>query len=217
MKKHFAVATNPHVDDLIQEGRNMERLRFTRELHDGLAQELLGIRLQVFALEEICHSADQTAVIQQIHEKVFQAIATLQGIIKNRIPDEILNQRFDHVLQRKLKLHDTIDIKIEGGSSLVFQEEGIAIEILRIVQEFTRNTLKHANATRIEIMLRDVPQGIRVELRDNGTGFNMKEVTTGMGIRNIHFRLESISATYCFTSNEKKGTQLKLEAYEKRD
>lgn len=214
MKGHFFTIENPNAVDFIQEGRAIERYRFTRELHDGLAQELLGIRLQTLTLEQLSQSEDQLKIIQQMQAKVLQAIATLQGIIKNRIPDEMLNQRFDHVLHRKLKLHNTIEIKIEGGSSLVFQEKGIAIEILRVVQEFVRNTIKHSNATRIEVVLEDFPQGIRVQLKDNGIGFNMEQISFGMGIRNIHYRLGFIKARYHFTSSAQIGTQLELEAYE---
>jgi signal transduction histidine kinase len=86
--------------------------------------------------------------------------------------------------------------------------------ILRIIQEFIQNSLKHANCTDISLDFIHTPVGLEVKAFDNGVGFDLniyhENEKKGIGILNMKKRAELIGARFSFSSIVDKGTTLSL-------
>lgn len=82
------------------------------------------------------------------------------------------------------------------------------VQLYRIIQEFISNVLKHSEANKMFIQIRDSDNSLCILLSDNGKGFDVKSKKMGMGLRNIDLRLKSMDAVYKWKSKTNKGSRL---------
>jgi signal transduction histidine kinase len=94
---------------------------------------------------------------------------------------------------------------IEAGFSDKFK-----LNIFRIVQEQINNTLKHAQAKKININIEDNYGKLLISIADDGIGFDTSKRRTGIGITNIKSRSELYNGTMLLNSEQGKGTTLSI-------
>ncbi|WP_228434709.1 sensor histidine kinase [Chryseobacterium defluvii] len=82
------------------------------------------------------------------------------------------------------------------------------VQLYRIIQEFTTNVLKHSEATRIWIYIKDNSKNMAVVISDNGQGFDYEAVKKGMGIKNIESRIKSMNALHKWKNITNHGSRL---------
>lgn len=101
-------------------------------------------------------------------------------------------------------------INISLNVSPKFQKKEIFIEVqlYRIIQEFTTNVLKHSEATRVWIYIKDNTTSLAVIISDNGNSFEYEEVKKGMGIKNIESRIKSMNAAHKWKNVLGHGSRL---------
>lgn len=101
-------------------------------------------------------------------------------------------------------------INISLNVSPKFQKKEIFIEVqlYRIIQEFTTNVLKHSEATRVWIYIKDNTTSLAVVISDNGKSFEYEEVKKGMGIKNIESRIKSMNAAHKWKNILGHGSRL---------
>ena len=84
------------------------------------------------------------------------------------------------------------------------------IDLYRIVQELLNNVYKHAGANKVEIGLMMDEEGINLMVEDDGSGFDPKKSTDGIGLSNIHSRVEALGGTVKVDSQKKRGTAIHI-------
>jgi len=97
-------------------------------------------------------------------------------------------------------------------------EEKININLYRIVQESLTNIDKHANATEVDIQLissradniRNIPNQIYLTIQDDGIGFDLNSITTGMGLLGMRERAEALEGEFAVQSAINEGVKLKI-------
>lgn len=93
--------------------------------------------------------------------------------------------------------------------------------LLRIIQEAVRNSLKHSNADLIEINLNFQKDRLLITVSDNGKGFNLEErklkEESGFGIFNMEDRAKNVGASLRIESKIGSGTKIKIELKLKED
>jgi signal transduction histidine kinase len=101
-------------------------------------------------------------------------------------------------------------INISLTVSPKFQKKNIFIEVqlYRIIQEFTTNVLKHSEASKVRIYIKDYTSHLGVVISDNGQSFDYEEVKKGMGIKNIESRIKSMNAAYKWKNVLNEGSRL---------
>ncbi|WP_294201460.1 MULTISPECIES: sensor histidine kinase [Chryseobacterium] len=101
-------------------------------------------------------------------------------------------------------------INISLNVSPKFQKKEIFIEVqlYRIIQEFTTNVLKHSEASRVWIYIKDNTGNLAVVISDNGNSFEYEEVKKGMGIKNIESRIKSMNAAHKWKNVLGHGSRL---------
>jgi signal transduction histidine kinase len=85
------------------------------------------------------------------------------------------------------------------------------MNIYRIIQEAVNNSLKYANASLISVHISEVDETFNIEIKDNGTGFNSKEVEMGHGLSNMKKRAREIHAELSIDSKINEGTHIHLQ------
>ena len=114
---------------------------------------------------------------------------------------------FELQLGRSTKVHQEIP-KVLNLTPL--QE----VQILRIVQEALTNARKHAHATTIWVTLVQRDEGLEIEVRDDGRGFNPLAVKRGewphLGLQTMQERAEAVGGRFEIESTPDKGTKVLL-------
>ena len=82
------------------------------------------------------------------------------------------------------------------------------MNIYRIIQEALNNALKHAKAKSIVVSVRKVDEGLKIEISDDGKGFDLNETNPGNGIYNMKKRAEECHTELVVNSSAGKGTNI---------
>lgn len=83
--------------------------------------------------------------------------------------------------------------------------------LIRLVQECLNNAIKHASPTLIAIKIKNPGEKMILSVEDDGEGFDMERVSQGLGLRNIHSRVQAINGKVQIDSEIGKGTRIEIE------
>lgn len=185
------------------EGLESERKRFAKELHDGIANDLLGLQLQMSVSKGKENMGNLGGMVGNMRENVRRISHELMPPEFNRLD---LNEILSNYL---LTLEENIGMKVfyQADSDADWQKipHEVSYEVYRIVQELVSNILKSAEASEITFTL-SAPADGAFELRvaDNGKGMGQSDKQSyGIGLRTIEDRVKSISATFHINSSDK--------------
>lgn len=193
-----------------------ERNRMARELHDTLSQGITGVLVQLEAAEDA--SARQLPEAVQHHLKRARELAR-ESLREAR--RSVHGMRSQALEQQSLcdALAGLFKSMTEGTPLRAqFELRGTPWEmrprwednLLRMVQEVLTNTLRHAQATQFRARLTYTPARLRLQLHDNGRGFNTRESHDGFGLIGIRERVETMLGSIFIRSKERRGTAISI-------
>ena len=208
---------------------NDERTRLAREIHDTLAQAFTGISLQLEAARSVLSKATlskaalgmPSAPADQAQTFILRARdLSRQGLSEARrsvraLRSQVLETDSLPTALRKILNQTTHDT----GLSTQFYLEGtpirlpddIQLNLLRISQEAVTNTLRHAQATQLDLTLAFSPEGIQLRVIDDGVGFTPTSKTiSGFGLVGIRERAVRFHGTFQLLSSPGLGTTLEI-------
>jgi len=194
-----------------------ERTRIAREIHDNLAQEMLGISVQ---LEVVARTLPAEAEVARTHLDrvrllVRHGIAEARRYVWDLRSQALENKDLSAALSdtaRRLTAESAIDIQVEVSGT--FRPLSVAIEdnLLRIGQEAINNAVQHAAAQHIFVNLVFDPQRVRLSVRDDGRGFDSKAKGNGQaghfGLVGMKERTTQIGGTLSIHSGNGSGTEI---------
>lgn len=189
--------------EAINNGEIQERKRISEELHDGLASEIAGLKLQ---LEQIQLDEKSTWLerLKNLHESTRRIAHNLMPLIlQNRNLDQALKQFCIENQNAKTTILCWTSISGEISSSL----EQITY---RIAQELIVNALKHAASTEIQVQCSTYENKILLSVEDNGKGF-VESTSNGQGIKSLQHRIEQIGGKIHLESSPENGTFVGVE------
>ena len=125
-------------------------------------------------------------------------------------PQETLSGGLLKALDRRLDAVEKragMDARVDLLGTLNLSDAS-QLNLFRLIQEALNNTLKHSRATSVRINLHQQMNMLRVEIQDNGSGFNLEEKTQsgGMGLANIQERADELGAELLIKTKPGQGT-----------
>jgi len=180
-------------------GQENERTRLARELHDSIGQQLVLLKKKT-----------QKQHISGLTELTSSILTEMRSITKALHPIVLEQMGLTSALKQLLLSVDEntdlfITTDIQNIDDLFTKEQ--ALNLYRFVQESINNSIKHANATAIEIELKRNENFIRLMISDNGQGFNFQEkINTSLGLQTLKERIKILNGKLNITSNS-SGTQ----------
>ncbi|RHW39442.1 sensor histidine kinase [Lysinibacillus yapensis] len=196
-------------DKIIQERIIAERQRLARELHDSVSQQLFAASMLLSAIaEQEDELGTAKPTLQQVEKIVQQAQLEMRALLLHLRPIALRNNTLAQGLTELiLELQQKVYFHIEYTIEEIVLSKAEEDHLFRIAQEGLSNTLRHAKATEVELLLiaRDGVGILRIQ--DNGQGFNMEtDKSTSYGLKNIVERAVEIGCTYKIVSVPGEGT-----------
>jgi two-component system, NarL family, sensor kinase len=190
-----------------------ERTRIGTELHDSLGQMLSATRLQLEVLQQRKHLTEERIkqLIDTSISSLSEAFVELRSISHNLAPSllsekglaEALKSLADRINQSK-----KFQVNLEMFGMDEPMDDLIEHSLFRIIQELISNTIKHANATHINIQLIRNDAEITLMAEDNGCGFDLDDarINDKGGLHSIKSRVENLNCSLFIDSMIGRGT-----------
>ena len=198
------------------EGLEAECKYFARELHDGIANDLLGLQMKI-----------ENATPENNLRELGNFVSQLRNNVRN-ISHELMPPEFDLLSLDEILTHYSNILTESTGRQIVYTPTAgnasrlipnrTAYELYRIVQELTMNIVRHTDASRIDISLQtDSRTKYTLQITDNGiphTTDRPSRESRGIGLRTVDDRIKAISARATRHSSDGKNCftlQLEIE------
>ena len=186
------------------EGLESERKRMAAELHDGVCNDLLSIRMNI----------DNGAPLDDTAHLIDNCRESLRRISHELMPPEFafatLNEVIRFYVGKQAEAHSGVEIAYTPIDCEVIDAipDSTALVIYRIVQEAVSNALQHSGATKIHVVLH-CSDGIRLTVTDNGD-YGKNGSHRGMGLDSMRRRANSIGGTLAVEQAPNGGTEVVL-------
>ena len=217
-KSQLQLEKNRQLTAIIQDHIEDERRSLARELHDELGQYVSAIK--IFAQNITNRSKGKDNDIQESSISVTAAANQIydgmHNIIRKLRPGSLDNLGLKDTLKDLVaswqKQHKGLDIILIADANLDNLGEAININVYRIIQEAMNNCLKHADATKVNILIEIKNKNLFLEFSDNGVGFNKSILskTKQFGLVGIQERVNSLRGRFELITKKNKGTILKF-------
>src|SRR6266487_2639727 len=210
----LAIQLNEFAEQSRQAAILEERNRMARDIHDTLAQGFTGVIVQLEALEDAiacCRRKEANEHLQRASELARRSLNEARRSVHALRPQALQRDNFWEALKGIVKsttagtmLHTRFELRGKLRElPPVWQEN-----LLHIGQEALTNALKHARPHNFETRLIFNTKQLRLELRDDGDGFRVKDQHDGFSLAGMRERVEQMGGILKISSAHGKGTDV---------
>jgi signal transduction histidine kinase len=199
-----------------------ERNRLALELHDVVSQKLFSLNLSADAAATLLdRDADAArAQLERVRELAREALAELRSLILGLRPADLDQDGLEGALRKEVamlaRVHG-IDVALEvdgGDRATASDDDGRQLEVIRIAREALHNAVRHAAAHRVVIHLDGRGPALKVEVVDDGIGFDPDDPelrSRHLGLTSMEERAHELGGTLELRSVPGEGTRVTLE------
>ena len=187
-----------------------ERKRIARDLHDTVSQELFAAHMILSGVSQQALKLDREKMqtqLQSVAAILETAQKDLRVLLLHLRPVELEEKSLIEGIQILLKeLEDKSDLKVSLKQNVSKLPKKIEEHIFRILQELISNTLRHAQASCLDVYLYQTDVEVQLKVVDNGIGFQLGSLDDlSYGLRNIKERVEDMAGTVQLLTAPKQG------------
>ena len=198
------------------EGQEQERKRLAREIHDGIGPTLSTLKMNLAHMEGDISGpeANLTEKFKKSYQMIDEVADDLRSISHNLMPKvlsdfglvaalETLCEKIDATKSIKVVfIHNGIDKRLS---------EAVELGLYRISQELINNTLKYAEAKKINLQLLKRDGSLQLMYEDDGKGFYPDLISSGIGLTNIENRTKALAGEVILDSQPGRGMTATIE------
>ncbi|HJV86812.1 MAG TPA: cache domain-containing protein [Noviherbaspirillum sp.] len=196
-----------------------ERARLSRDLHDGISQWLVSIKLQVESgIAKLIANAAQPELARTSFDRAAGQLNDVLGEVR-RISHDLrpallddlgLAAALDHLVT-EFSEHTSITTRFTADGSVDGLGDVSNTVLFRIAQEALTNIKRHANARNVNVRLVGSKSDVTLTISDDGIGFDVAGIAQhpkrGIGLRNMHERVEAVGGTM-YVASSVEGTRV---------
>ena len=196
-----------------------ERLRISKEMHDGVAQVLAYCNTKLLAVDEFLaagrtaeareHLEDLARTSREIYADVREGILGLQTV---SLQEPLATALRAYVENWQDQCGIKAELVVDEEFSLEPSEE---LQLVRIVQEALSNVRKHSKARTARIEMKAASEAMTLVVEDDGAGFRTARIGPGrfprFGLSTMKQRADSINARLAIESEPGRGTRVQLD------
>jgi signal transduction histidine kinase len=205
-----------HAIDVMLESQERERHKIANELHDNLGSMLATLKLnfQNLKRQQEHFSSKENNLYDKTDDLIEEAYQEVRNIahLKNLgvIASEGLLLSVKKMAE-KMSVLERLKVNVIPFGLSERLENQIEVTLFRMIQELCTNSIKHAQASEINIYLtQDNATEINLIIEDNGKGFDTKAIRNadGMGLKSMEKKVEQMGGTFTIDSKINNGTTI---------
>ncbi len=198
----------------VVDAQELERTRLARELHDETGQALTSILLGLKMLEQAVETDQSREGVAAVRELVVSTLKNVRRLAVELRPAALDDFGLAPALERLVQTvrQDTsvvVDFEVGIGDERLSAD--VETTMYRIVQEALTNISRHADATRISILLTRKDRAAVVVVEDDGGGFDPGSETAGLGLAGMHERVALLGGQLRVETSPGRGTTIAAE------
>jgi signal transduction histidine kinase len=188
-----------------------ERNYIGQELHDNISQILVSSKLFLSAAGNESEAVKELVKYpMELIDSSIQEIRLLSSRHVTPIKDVDL-QELVHSLLDSLQENTSINTTFRYYVSNRELSDDLKLNIYRIIQEQINNIVKHAAPGKVDISIQAETNGLHIEMRDDGNGFDINKKRKGIGISNMMNRIESFNGQMLIDSSPGNGCSVHID------
>jgi signal transduction histidine kinase len=195
-----------------------ERRNLSRELHDQVCQNLVGLAMQVAALATKPPPPKEAQTrLKAIQASMFKAAEEARDLayqVHSPILDDLgLMIALEDLYRKFSEQHPDIPVDLENAGLPAAVPREVASCIFRVAQESLQNIAKHSNAKNVSVALGLENGAVVLTIGDDGVGFDLRAVKgrKGLGLIGMDERARLVKGKLTITAQPAHGTQITLE------
>lgn len=198
----------------LEVGREEERRRIARELHDETGQLLTALRMELaFASKRARGNLDLEESLARLDNMLEQTLTSTRELVQRlrpRILDDYgLSGGAEWMLERFVKSSRLdVDWQIDLGGDEITAEQATAT--FRILQEALTNVARHAKARKTTVRLSADEETVVLEVSDDGVGVTPNHVQNGFGVLGMQERARALGGTVSVAATQGSGTLVSM-------
>jgi PAS domain S-box-containing protein len=214
-EQRLAQETLDRLGGKLIEAQEKERSRIARELHDDICQRLAILSLEIeHSLRNLDVTPTQAERIQEVWEHCSEIAGDVQAL-----SHELHSSILDHLGMIAAVKNFCSEFSRQQGVVVEFTHEDVpsplpqdvSLCLFRVVQEALHNAVKHSGVSFFQVRLQGAPDGIDLEVRDAGGGFDVKKIEEngGLGLISMQERIHLVKGTFAIDSQTNWGTTIR--------
>ncbi|GAB3639578.1 sensor histidine kinase [Spirosoma arcticum] len=193
--------------------QELERQRFSKELHDGVGANLAVLKMYLSSL------GSPAVAVEELKARSLSVLKSsiddIRSIIHDMHPRSLSEEGLASTIADMVALMNEshrLAVTFEPQNVPQKLPESLEINLFRVVQELMQNAVKHAGANAIWLCLRYEHDTLQLTYRDDGRGFTPLQngQASGNGLINIEQRVALMKGTYQLQSAENQGTTVEI-------
>ena len=183
------------------------RMKLSSDLHDDVGSLLSGIAYQMELLE-LTVDAKRKPIVQQLAASSRQAMNQMRDVVwaidaRNNSSQHLVERIGEYASKLLEPLNIIYQSQVDRDAKNIRIPGEIRRDVVLICKEFLTNTVKHAEASRVNLIFRKTRDGLLIELSDNGKcRFDPEKQSTGQGLKNMKMRADKINAQLNFGTED---------------
>lgn len=191
-----------------------ERSRLARDLHDSAKQKAFAALAQLGAAGETLGRDPEGSKthLLEAEDLVYEVLQELNTLIQEMYPVALREKGLaatvrDYVFEWENQSDIEVELDIHNEMRLPLEIEQ---SLYRVIQESLANIARHSQAKHAEIIMEYQPDVIKINVKDDGIGFDVDQKPAGLGLRSIKERVELINGDLQISSNADEGTLIEV-------
>lgn len=178
------------------------------ELHDNIGQ------LVTLAKIHLQNSDYEATKVEESVEILGNALKELKALSKSINPESLKNMSILEAVHNEIDRFERMNFiqpkfEIKGQPFDLPPKDEIIF--FRIIQEFFSNTIRHSRATELKVIFSYSNSELKIQIEDNGIGFETSDDFKGIGLKNMKTRAKLVHSDLRISSESQKGTKLTIE------
>ncbi len=196
----------------VLEVSDKERQRIAHDLHDSVAQDLVGMTLLIKALDDMLEDASPDArnELSHLNQMLHHAIVNTRSIAQGLSPVDLSRSNLEASLEQLAGSSSQLfDVRVDFccSDSIQLDTESNALQLYRIAQEAVNNAIHHGECGKIEVVLSQNDTSTFLSVLDDGKGFpERQQQNAGMGLKIMKYRAQLLGGSLLVTSQPDRGT-----------
>jgi PAS domain S-box-containing protein len=202
----------------VLQAQEEERRRISRDLHDEIAQTLVGINVQLATLTREAAGSPKSlqqkiARTQQMVEQSVEKVHQFARKLRPALLDDLGLIPALHAFLKNFTKQTGVRAGLTAFAAVEQLDTSKRTVLFRVAQEALANVARHAQASRVEVIIQKLPDGICMKIMDDGKSFQVDRVMHGkggkhLGLLGMRERLEMIGGSFEVESAPGHGTTI---------